>query len=63
MILCTLKDFKQMLITSLFESIWSNLIEQVSKVRESALPNFRFLRHETIKLGLQRIMVKSSEVS
>ena len=54
----------QTLITSLFESIWvSNLIGNLSKGRGSLLVNFSFLRHATIKLGSQRIAVKSSDVS
>ena len=49
----------QTLLTSLFESIWiSNLLGVLSKGKGSLLVNFGFLRHETIKLGLERIMVK-----
>ena len=54
----------QTLITSLFDSIWvSNLIGELSEGMGSLLLNFSFLHHETTKLELQRIMVKSSEVS
>ena len=54
----------QMLIASLSEGIWvSNLIGGLSKGRGSLLFNFRFLRHETTKLGPLGITVKGSEVS
>ena len=53
-----------MLVASLFENILvSNLIGGLSKDTGSLLVNFSFLRHETTKLGPQKIMVKSSEVS
>ena len=49
----------QMLIKSLFESIWvSNFKEGLCKGRESLLVNFSFPRHKTTELGPQRIMVK-----
>ena len=54
----------QTLITSLFESIRaSNLTGGLSKGRGSFLVNFSFRRHETTKLGPQRITVKSSDSS
>ena len=54
----------QTLLTSLFEDIWvSNLIGGLSKGRGSLHVKFSFLRHETTKLGPQRIVVQSSEVS
>ena len=54
----------QMLITALFESIWgSNLMGRLSQGRGSLHGKFSFLSHEITKLGPQRIIVKSSEVS
>ena len=54
----------QTLIKSLVESIWVwNLIGGVSEGRGNLLVNFSFLRHNTTKLGPQRIMVKSSDAS
>ena len=54
----------QTLITSLLESIWvSALIDGHFKGRGRLLVNFSFLHDETIKLGPQRVTVKSSDMS
>ena len=49
----------QTLITPLFESMWvSHLIGGLSRGSGILPVNSSFLRHETAKLGPQRIMVK-----
>ena len=59
MITCVAKYFLTF-IASLFEGIWvSSLMGELFKL----VVNFSFLSDKTTKLGSQRIMVKSSEVS